>query len=965
MSLSKSTTLTINTLSLIAVLTGLIILSTVSVTPAVSAAVATPSNLQPEAVTPVPKFALSAWTVPTNASQPYGIGVDTNGRVWFTENATNKFARFDPSDNNFTEWNVTTPNSQPHNIFVKSVTTSNGTVTQIFFTEFASSKIAMFDSSTNNLTEWTLPAGSNPAGIYVTNQTDVNNVIWFTESGRDIIASLTTSTNMLTEWTLPGATSTPGTPLLEPWGIYVQNVLVPSVPSYTNQFVWFTETLGNKIGRLETTSNRLTIWDLSSLGVGSYQPTDLTIGSFQTLPVAIITNLNNRISVLGNDTGGGSLYQETILPTNNAGPMGVTYDPTRNAAWFAENNVGNIANLNTTNVLAGQLFTPTYCTITPMVGSPACSTPSTMASSNITSTVSTVVGVSRVQTPAPSTTVGIHQGPVAGVTEYSLPSNVSRPTYVAVDPSGNVWFTESNVTINEIGRFSIPYVFQLAASPSLQTINPGQSTTFALNVTLTSGLPQPLQLSLLNTPTGVTAVFNPQSQNPPFSSTLTFTTTNSTPTGTFPMTVLASSGGQNRTALITLTIQAPQAVAFDFSVGVIGPTTASVTQGGSASFELAITLLSGSPQIVNLTASGFPSGVSYSFTSPGGTPSFTSTINMFTTVNAPGGTYPIAITGTTSTGLTHTATPAPALTIIELPRDFNLSATVTHLVLVQSSRTSTTITVQSVGYFNGNVTLSGTFSPSSGLTVTFTPPSIPLQPNGGIAQDSMVITAPKNTVGTYQLTVTGSSATPSRTHQILISVQVSPCLIATATYGSELAPQVQFLRDFRDQQIMNTFAGSNFMTAFNAWYYSFSPGVAKYESTSPTARVLAKTVLYPLIGILKISSSTFSLFGFAPEFAALVTGLLAGSLIGLAYFACPAFCILWLLKRRLSAQGKRRVVRVMTTGFAILLFAFLISEVFALPFSMMISSACLVLAALVAGSLLPALIAIEYIRQRV
>jgi hypothetical protein len=676
--------------------------------------------------------------------------------------------------------------------------------------------------------------------------------------------------------------------------------------------------------------------------------------------------MNNKISVLGNDTGAGSLYEEAVLPSLSAGPMGVTYDPTRNAAWFAENNVGNIANLNTTNVLAGQLFTPTYCTITPMVGSPTCSSPSTMASSNITSTTSAVVGISQVQTPTPPTTVSIHQGPVEGITEYSLPSTASRPTYVAVDPSAahNVWFTESNVTINRIGRFSIPYIFQLTASPSLQTINPGQSTTFALNVILSSGYPQPLQLSLLSTPTGVTALFNPQSQNPPFTSTLTFTTTNSTPTGTFPMTVQASSEGQIQTALITLRIQTPLAPVFDFSIGVIGPTTATVTQGGSASFNLAITLLSGSPQAVNLTASGFPSGASYSFTNPEGNPTFTSTINVFTTVNTPGGTYPITITGTTSAGLTHTATPAPVLTITELPRDFNLSAPVTKLVLVQSSRTATTLTLQSIGYFNGNVTLSGTFSPSSGLTVTFTPSLILLQPNGAITQDSMVITAPKNTVGTYQLTVTGTSSTPSRTHQFAISVQVSPCLIATATYGSELAPQVQFLKDFRDQQIMNTFAGSNFMTAFNAWYYSFSPAVAQYESTSPTARVLAKTMLYPLIGILQISSSTFTLLGFAPEFAALVTGLLAGSLIGLAYFAFPAFCTLWPLKHRLSAQAKCRVMKVMTGGFAILLFAFLISEAFALPVSMMISSAGLVLAALVAGSLLPALVVIEYIGQR-
>ena len=57
-------------------------------------------------------------------------------------------------------------------------------------------------------------------------------------------------------------------------------------------------------------------------------------------------------------------------------------------------------------------------------------------------------------------------------------------------------------------------------------------------------------------------------------------------------------------------------------------------------------------------------------------------------------------------------------------------------------------------------------------------------------------------------------------------------------------------------------------------------------------------------------------------------------------------------------------MRVMASGFATLLVAFLLSEVFALPVSMMISSAGLVLAALVASSLLPGLVAIEHFRQK-
>ena len=49
------------------------------------------------------------------------------------------------------------------------------------------------------------------------------------------------------------------------------------------------------------------------------------------------------------------------------------------------------------------------------------------------------------------------------------------------------------------------------------------------------------------------------------------------------------------------------------------------------------------------------------------------------------------------------------------------------------------------------------------------------------------------------------------------------CLIATATYGSELSPQIQQLRELRDNQLLNTESGTSFMNAFNEFYYSFSP----------------------------------------------------------------------------------------------------------------------------------------------
>ena len=54
------------------------------------------------------------------------------------------------------------------------------------------------------------------------------------------------------------------------------------------------------------------------------------------------------------------------------------------------------------------------------------------------------------------------------------------------------------------------------------------------------------------------------------------------------------------------------------------------------------------------------------------------------------------------------------------------------------------------------------------------------------------------------------------------TVKKSGCLIATATYGSELSPQVQFLRGFRDNTVYSIFAGSNFMTAFKMVFTTHS-----------------------------------------------------------------------------------------------------------------------------------------------
>ena len=78
------------------------------------------------------------------------------------------------------------------------------------------------------------------------------------------------------------------------------------------------------------------------------------------------------------------------------------------------------------------------------------------------------------------------------------------------------------------------------------------------------------------------------------------------------------------------------------------------------------------------------------------------------------------------------------------------------------------------------------------------------------------------------------------------------CLIATAAFGSEMAPQVQFLREIRDNTVMTTQSGTAFMTGFNQFYYSFSPYVADYERENPVFKEAVKVTLTPMLTSLTL-----------------------------------------------------------------------------------------------------------------
>jgi len=169
------------------------------------------------------------------------------------------------------------------------------------------------------------------------------------------------------------------------------------------------------------------------------------------------------------------------------------------------------------------------------------------------------------------------------------------------------------------------------------------------------------------------------------------------------------------------------------------------------------------------------------------------------------------------------------------------------------------------------------------------------------------------------------------------------CYIATATYGSELSPEVQLLRTFRDRDVLQTFAGSNFMRVFNMVYYSFSPQVAGTISANENLRTMMRYVLYPLIGILWATQQIYSAFAFGPEGAVVIAGLFAGSLIGLVY-ASPVILVISFAIARAFRRRPTRVHVYMSLPFlAIATILIIVSELTRFEMLMQVSTGLLML----------------------
>jgi len=327
--------------------------------------------------------------------------------------------------------------------------------------------------------------------------------------------------------------------------------------------------------------------------------------------------------------------------------------------------------------------------------------------------------------------------------------------------------------------------FSISATPSSQGVLQGSSTTYSVATQVTSGNAQTVALSLAGLPAGASGTFNPSSVSAGASSTLTVTTATATPAGTFTLTITGTSATKTHSTSVTLTVSAP--VPDDFGISA-APPSQTVVQGGSVTYAVTTTVVSGSAQTVTLSVSGLPSGATATFTPASVTAGGTSTLTVTTSTTAATGTATLAITGTYPSSATHTTN--VSLTVTPPPPDeFSIGASPASATVAQGGSAVYSVTTQVTSGNAQSVALSVSGLPS-GATGAFNPTTVSAGGSSVLTVSTTTAAAP----GTHALTITGQGgAGPTHTATVSLEIQTAsagPTLGASwnGQFESDLAP---------------------------------------------------------------------------------------------------------------------------------------------------------------------------------
>lgn len=164
--------------------------------------------------------------LPNTGSEPDGVTIGPDGNVWFTEYATDRIGRYDPTNTTFTEFVIPTASSDPTSIAIGPGDSA------LWFTESATDRVGMV-TLTGSITDFALPGGTSTP-LYATSVGN-DGGIWFTLNGSDQIGEIVPVTDAISVYDIPTGAS-------QPYGITYG----------TDHAIWFTEHATGKLGRMTT-----------------------------------------------------------------------------------------------------------------------------------------------------------------------------------------------------------------------------------------------------------------------------------------------------------------------------------------------------------------------------------------------------------------------------------------------------------------------------------------------------------------------------------------------------------------------------------------------------------------------------------------------------------------------------------------------------------------------------------------
>ncbi|MEM2942472.1 MAG: CFI-box-CTERM domain-containing protein [Candidatus Bathyarchaeia archaeon] len=116
--------------------------------------------------------------------------------------------------------------------------------------------------------------------------------------------------------------------------------------------------------------------------------------------------------------------------------------------------------------------------------------------------------------------------------------------------------------------------------------------------------------------------------------------------------------------------------------------------------------------------------------------------------------------------------------------------------------------------------------------------------------------------------------------------------MATAAYGSPLAPEVAYMRHVRDNMIASNEVGRTLVNAWNTFYYLWSPPIAQFVATHHFLQPVMRVFLAPLVMVVHAAAYVYELAEpLSAAFASVVAFTLAAMLAVTIYIAAPSFAV--------------------------------------------------------------------------